>query len=141
MKFMMTSSKKSLNSAQCLVFDMKIIGRKEFLKLGEGYVFSKYEPCIFGEMSIKGSSSDIDFFYQDVTSAIDAEGSGDFSDLLFAAKDEGKSLNMDFDCMGRDGMFDNDQLFAVWELADVDALIVRLKEARKDMLKNQNLKS
>jgi len=35
-------------------------------------------------------------------------------------------LTMDFDSYGRDGLFDGDQLFAVWESNDVKALIERL---------------
>jgi hypothetical protein len=33
---------------------------------------------------------------------------------------------MDFDCQGRDGLFDAAQLFAVWEPQDVAVLIARL---------------
>jgi hypothetical protein len=34
---------------------------------------------------------------------------------------------MDFACEGRDGCFESDdQMFAVWERADVEALIARL---------------
>jgi hypothetical protein len=108
---------------------MKIINRPAFLKLPAGTVYSKWEPCVFGELLIKGDTLPTapDWFYQSIADAIDHTGSSDFSDKLFAAAETGESLRMDFACEGRDGCFESDdQMFAVWERADVEALIARL---------------
>lgn len=106
---------------------MKIVDRKTFLSLPAGTLFSTYQPCVFGDLRIKGDSiGEIDFFYQPITDAIACNDSSEFAEKLDAAQASGASLSMDFDCQGRDGMFDADQLFAVWEPADVAALIARL---------------
>jgi hypothetical protein len=106
---------------------MKIVDRKTFLALPANTVFSKYEPCIFGDLCIKGDSfGEIDFFYQPISDAIDCHDSGEFHDKLTAAQERGESVSVDLDCQSRDGLFDADQLFAVWEPADVATLITRL---------------
>lgn len=33
---------------------MRIVRAKEFLKLPENTLYSTYEPCVFGELKIKG---------------------------------------------------------------------------------------
>lgn len=109
---------------------MKIVNRETFLVLPPGTLFSKYKPCYFEELCIKGETLGFcnDFLVQQIADAIQNTGSGDFSERLFRSEAEGDSLPMDFDYEGRDGCFDDDQLFAVWERADVKALIVRLNK-------------
>lgn len=105
---------------------MKIVNRTQFLALPAQTLFSKYEPCCFGELEIKSDSLRNDWLTQDIAGAIANNGSEDFASKLFDAEINGTSLPMDFDCLGRDGCFDEGQLFAVWEKADVEALIGRL---------------
>lgn len=106
---------------------MKIVDRKAFLTLPPETLFSKYEPCVFGDLCIKGDTiGSNDFAYQQIADAVAAHDGGEFANKLFDAKASGGSVAMDFDCQGRDGLFDADQLFAVWEPADVAALLVRL---------------
>jgi len=107
---------------------MKIVNRRQFLALPENTVFSKYEPCVFGELMIKGESLANDFYAQEIGDAIFCSGSSDRVDKLGASERDGASLPMDFDCPGRDGLFDDDQMFAVWEPEDVRKLIARLQE-------------
>lgn len=107
---------------------MKIINRKAFLGLPANTVFSKYEPCCFENLCIKGDTLPYDFTLQSIEDAIDCCGSEDFANKLDDAEKNGISLKMDFDCMARDGMFDENQLFAVWEKSDVVALIERLQK-------------
>jgi hypothetical protein len=107
---------------------MKIVNREDFLKLRAGTLYSKYELCNFGDLLIKGGSLENDWCFQQIADAIEAGDTGEFVDSLAKAKETGESVKMDFDCMGRDGMFEEDQLFAVWEDADVRGLIKRLEE-------------
>ena len=107
---------------------MKIIDRETFLKLPAGTVYSKYEPCVFGDLCIKGDSLKNDWAYQSIVDAIDAIDSPVFSDKLFLSEKTGESIDMDFYCMVRDGLFENDQLFSVWDKKDVIALMNRLSE-------------
>lgn len=49
-------------------------------------------------------------------------------DTLFEAIERGTSFKFDYDCLGRDGLLDDKQLFAVFEKEDVVMLIERLKK-------------
>jgi len=111
------------------VMVMRIINRQEFLNQPAGTVFTKYEPCIFGDLLIKGESLPNDFCYQQIADAIDCNDSGEFSYKLFTSQKTGEGVPMDFDCQGRDGCFKDNQLFAIFERADVEKLISRLKDA------------
>lgn len=107
---------------------MKIVDRKTFLAMPAGTVFSKYQPCAFGELQIKGDTvADVDFYTQDLVGAIEHNSSDDFADTLLAAQRDATSVRMDFEFQGRDGMFDKEQLFAVWERVDVEELLARLR--------------
>lgn len=107
---------------------MRIVKLAEFLTLPAGTVFAKFEPCDFEELLIKGETSlTYDFCYQQIASAIKSHNSGEWADLLFESLETGKSIPMDFNFQKRDGCFESTQLFAVFERADVEALIVRLQ--------------
>jgi len=109
---------------------MRIVRRPEFLKMPPGTLYSKYKHCVFDDLQIKEETcgSGNDWIYQNVIDAIEFDSSEQFCDDLHAAAETGKSLRMDFDCLGRDGAFESDeQMFAVWERADVEALIERLQ--------------
>jgi hypothetical protein len=108
---------------------VRIVNRKEFLSMPSGTLFSKYTPQFFDEFRIKGDSIDeIDFYYQSLVDPIDAESSSDLFEKLDAAQG-GAELPIDLHCESRDGLFESDQLFAVWSPSDVLALIRRLQEA------------
>ncbi len=112
---------------------MRIVNRDTFIALPSGTVFSKYEPCCFGAVKIKGASMVFDgggndFADQAINDAIECDSSEDFMAKLEDSRQTGKSLAMDFDFQGRDGCYEDDQLFAAWEKKDVVALIERLKE-------------
>jgi len=107
---------------------MKIIGRAAFLELPPGTLYSKYSPCMFGAMEIKGETLSNDFYVQSISDAVACDSSDQFSEILEDARNTGSSFNMDFECEGRDGFFDQDELFAIWEHNDVQSLIQRLQQ-------------
>ncbi len=112
---------------------MKIVTRAQLMEYPPNTVYSTYAPCWFGELLIKGNTienhgKNIDWFEQAIADAIDCNDSGEYADKLDDAQKNGTSLQMDFDCEGRDGLFDHAQLYAVWEPQDVVALIERLKQ-------------
>ena len=108
---------------------MKIVDRKTFLAMPAGVLYSNYMPCVFGDLSIKGDTvAGIDFYVQQIADAVKCNDSGEFADVLFDAATNGTSFALDFECEGRDGMFGEHQLFAVWEPQDVAGLIVRLQQ-------------
>ena len=109
---------------------MKIVNLEAFRKLPAGTLFSKYDPstCNFGYLIFKGETIEYDFFVSSaVESAIEYSGSAEFGGLLDHAEETGESFKMDFETWERDGDFDENQLFAVWESADVLMLIEKLK--------------
>ena len=58
---------------------------------------------------------------------IECESSEEFVDKLDLAKDKGLSLALDFYCTCRNGRFEDDQLYAIYEKDDIRGLIEKLK--------------
>ena len=114
---------------------MKIVNRTQFLALPPGTVYMNYNYGLFGDLSLKGdtmaldSGSAGDFHTVNLTGAVEANDSGDYHDRLMAME-QGASFPAEFDSYGRDGMFDPDQLFAVYEYNDVTLLIEALGGVR-----------
>jgi len=108
---------------------MRIVDLDTFRALPNGTLFMKYEPCCFGNLGVKVETLNGDFLFESITDGIDASGSDEMFDKLFAAeKDSTLSLKMDFNATDRDGLFEADQLFAVYEKEDVVGLIDKLNE-------------
>ncbi len=109
---------------------MKIVNRKTFLAMPPGTVYAKYVPCVFEELCIKGDTlpNGNDWFYQSIADSIKSSGSDEWAHLLDESEADGRELEMDFATEGRDGCFEDDQLFAIWSKADVAQLIGRLNE-------------
>jgi len=107
---------------------MKIVDLPTFQTLSEGTIAAKYKPCVFGDLFIKGESSEDDFVLTYITTEIDCDGTDDFYDKLNDARKNNTSVSMSFDESIRDGRFKDDQLFAVWEKTDVENLIAKLTD-------------
>ena len=112
---------------------MRIVKREEFMKMPANTVFSKVAPWFIDELMIKGDTSctGVDFYYQSIQDAIKSDSSEDFFHRLEDSQLTGRELEMDFNYEGRDGLFDKDQMFAVWSARDVRSLIDRLQECLK----------
>lgn len=116
---------------------MRIVDRPTFLELPAGTLFATYEPCIFGDLQIKSDTcrrpdgSAIDFYTQEISGGWfeGTKDSFDWIDTLDKIQAGEPSPPMDYDIESRDGLFDQDQLFAVWEADDVRNLIARLSRA------------
>jgi hypothetical protein len=106
---------------------LKIVTLEEFRRLPEGTLFMKYEPCVFEGLQAKGETWEHDFLCENITYWPDCTGSDDFSDKLTLAQETGESILMNFDSSGRDGCFDDDQLFAVYDKRDIEMLQDKLK--------------
>lgn len=105
---------------------MKIVNLETFRKMPAGILFSKYQPCIFEDIQIKGDTISVDFYTQRISDSIECSGGADLYDKLDDAKENGTELRIDLDSEGRDGCFEDDQLFAIWGRDDVINLINRL---------------
>lgn len=104
---------------------MKIVDLKTFRALPEGTIAAKYEPCVFGDLFVKGETWEVDFILAYLTNEIDASSSDDMMDKMDRAE-AGEAVPMSFEEYMRDGLFEDGQLFAVWEKADVEGLIAKL---------------
>jgi hypothetical protein len=97
---------------------MKILNTTDFAKLPEGVLFSEYQPCVLGDLKIKGetvnpgSPTSWAQWYEADLNQIEANDgnialslqSGDFS-----------KLNISY-CRA---VYPHEQLWAVWEVADL----------------------
>lgn len=110
---------------------MKIVNRKEFLKLPSNTLYSKYKPCCFGELSIKYETGPYDFYCNSLNDVTFGSSSDETYDKLLEIQDSGESIPIDLNCIGRDGLFEEDQLFAVYDNNDVEHIINKLKECIK----------
>lgn len=110
---------------------MRILNLKQFRALPEGVVFMKYTPSFFGSLQEKGETWGSDFISAELTDNINC-GSSEELDLILdkAEKDSNYSITMDLECGGRDGFFEDEQLFAVYEQIDIDNLIEKLKTCK-----------
>ena len=108
---------------------MKIVDRKTFLGMPDGTVFSKYAPQYFEGLCIKRETvGGCDFRYDQLADALPARDTAHHMELCYRAE-AGESVPLDFERSYRDGLFEDEQLFSVWERADVEALIVQLQQS------------
>lgn len=114
---------------------MKIVNKTEFYALPEGTLYSDYEPCIFTSIKVKQSTlyhqdKPIDFIYESLIGNINAESSSHFVDMLDYAEKNKTSLPLDFECGERDGLYEEYQLFAIYEKQDLENFIEKLESLR-----------
>lgn len=101
---------------------MRILDRAEFLKQPAGIFYAKGRPWAFDTLCIKGETtkSGNDWLYLNPC-WVAAKDSNEAFDRLETMLSGGTSFPGD-DAYGRDGMFDVDAIFLVFELADLTAL-------------------
>ena len=109
---------------------MKIVNRTEFLKLPSETLYCIYKPCIFSDLEIKLDTipNANDWYYKSLVGNVKCNDSGELADILTDAEDNKTSFKLDFNCIDRNGMFDESELFAVYEKEDIQGLINALKQ-------------
>ena len=108
---------------------MKILSRKEFLKTPRGTVYSYYEPCIFRELNVKTTDNtdyEHDFVFFGLIGEFDTQDSSDYSEKC-SRMENGESILASFEETQREGLFDDEQLFLVYEKQDVENMIKALQ--------------
>jgi hypothetical protein len=118
---------------------MRIVSRKDFLLMPAGTVFMKFpaQPkdgsINLGNkemISIKEETIGEDFVVQDLFPFFEGiEDDVEWADTMVAMLKGEPSPPVDYDCAGRDGLFDKEQLFLVWDKIDLERMIERLKAA------------
>lgn len=101
---------------------MRVVTKAQLLKMPSGTVYSSYEPHVFGPLSVfDGACGASDFFMANLT-----DDFGDDSTTMhetIAALERGEDVPLVFgECYGREGMFQESQLYAVWSAADLRGL-------------------
>lgn len=96
---------------------MKIYKRSEFLKLPPGTFFARGEKWCIDGFYMKGESWENDFCFLSI-SDIDSFNSDEHIKRLEEMEETGKSYPMN-ECHGRDGLFDENELFLVFEHDDL----------------------
>lgn len=115
---------------------MKLINREAFLKMPAGTIFCKGQPWHFDGPKVKGDSLPNDYFFMSLD-WIESDGINDgqlFNDML--ANGTSQPMN---ECEARDGCFDNDDLFLVYEQSDLVELKNIIDEAMNKYNVNKNL--
>lgn len=108
---------------------MKIIDKNTLRDMPAGTLYSRYEPCCFHDLEIfEGPFAENDFIYS-FLSAPDINGSGGDSSDFMKEMENGESHEVELNSTGRDGRYDDDELFAIWEKSDVQALIAKLNDS------------
>ena len=107
---------------------MRIVDRKTFLALPAGTLYTKYQPCVFADLCIKRDSCGTDdWFYSALTGCLDVQNSDEFIDICEALEnDPTRSHPIDVQVEQRDGCYDQDDKFAIYEDADIIKLIAEI---------------
>lgn len=107
---------------------MKIVNKQEFYNLPSGTLYSDYQPCVFNNLKIKydtlynNDNIPFDFYYQDLIGNVFANNGCEFVGILDSAIKNKTSFELDFGSMSRDGLFEENDLFAIYETKDIIAL-------------------
>jgi len=124
---------------------MKIVNKKEFYELPEGTLYSNYVRCSFSSLNVKQSTSykesiPIDFIYESLIGNVDFSDLSYCDDVLLEAEKNKTSLPLDFECGERDGMYLEDELFAIYEKQDLEDFIKKLESLRSAFVTIDNWK-
>ncbi|MGG4438207.1 hypothetical protein AAXE64_27030 [Priestia megaterium] len=107
---------------------MKLIKRKEFLKLPSGVMYSEfYSTNVFSGLYIKKESLNNDWCFESLIDQVKGSSlSEDISEAVFDSISKKTSFELDLNRIQSNGDFENNQFFAVYEKDDIDALVKKL---------------
>lgn len=108
---------------------MRIVNRETFLTLPEGTAYCKGKRWAFDGLCFKGDSRGNDWSYIH-PEWVDANDSGEAFDRLEEMLSQGASYPMNT-AYGRDGCFDDEDIFMIFEADDLDRLAILISEARQ----------
>ena len=104
---------------------MKIITRAELMQMPDYTVFSYYERSYMRGLYIMSDKMEHDFVCMSLIDSF----SGDFEDGIKKMED-GMDVPFDNEYFGREGYFDDDQLYVVYSQNDLDGIVGLLNKAR-----------
>ena len=114
---------------------MKIVDKQTFLKLPDQIIYSEFEGYNLKGLYVKLESRGTnDWYYQDLIDeplTPDDTGTDHFGfviDMFDAHQTTGTSFDLDYECRRRDGLYDHDLSFSVYQQKDLDAHIAHLQK-------------
>ncbi len=113
---------------------MKLINRYELMNLPSGTLYCTLnEPWVFGDMCIKGDTINVDGrnidFGERGIQWVDADDSEEAVNRLDTMlEDSNRSYLVEQD-YGREGMFDDNQVYMVYDGADIKSILDDLRNA------------
>lgn len=109
---------------------MRLYKREDFIKLPNNTIYSKVtkdSPYLMDGLFCKVDGNEIDWYEQDLISESGfPNGINDgleAHDYVMNLRDTFQDFETDLNCSGRDGLFDDEDLFVVWGREDVFKLI------------------
>lgn len=106
---------------------MRVFSRADFLKMPAGTIYAKGVRWAFGGLNIKGESLGTDWLALDPC-WVSARDGGEAIDRLEEMLETSAS-HPGADAFSRDGYFEADAIFLVFERADLEALRVHIDAA------------
>jgi hypothetical protein len=108
---------------------MKIVSRKQLMKTLEkkNVLYSDFEPDYFRGLMIASDFGGFDFLTADIVGCVDSNSSEDFGnkcDSMVSGNSEG--INPEY--FGREGMFKENALYAIYEEEDIKKIIESLEK-------------
>lgn len=113
---------------------MKVYRREAFMRLPAGAIYAKGKPWAFGELCRleetlrRDDGRPFDFIYTPLVDIDMGEGSHEHFQRLDDMLENGVSYPLNTETT-RDGCFDDEELFLVYEPADIDRLVMLLRMA------------
>lgn len=97
---------------------MRLVDRKTFLALPEGTIYAKGKPWAFESLNIKDENAGSNDWWYFEPCWIESAGSHEHFDFLEEMQTKGTSYPMQ-ESISRDGLYDDDAIFLVFERADL----------------------
>lgn len=109
-------------------YNLRIVNRDQFLKLPNGVVYSRYQSLsMFSGLEVKEETLTNDWVYTSLMEFVDAHDSGEMADIMIKAEEEGTEFRLDVECGQRDGFFEGEEYFAIYDKEDILKLFERMK--------------
>lgn len=109
---------------------MKLLNREQFLKMPAGTIFAKGKPLYFHGLEIKFETTQYNDYWSLDPAWIDSNDLNEADKYFDEMLTKGASYPMD-NGISRDGLFEEDAIFLVWEKND----LVLLKEYIENAIK------
>jgi hypothetical protein len=116
---------------------MRIVSRAELMSMPEGTVYSNFEPDIFSGLHVTGGPCGPDFLTCSLLTQFVGEDSSEHFHAICDRLVKGESVPLEFgESFGREGLFDHEMVYAVWEKSDLNRLadlLLQLANPEKEL--------